>query len=198
MKASTTYRNFIIMVILLTIQSCQQENNAETKDNTVTVTTANPIRNKKVADSASLENSIQVDMFIQQIALGGMFEIAIGKLAIDKAQDSDIKSFAEQMIQEYSRINLEISALSATKGLRLPGVLQQKQQRQVQEMNTMKNEYFEKLYLKIVIHELDKYIELFKSALNSPDGEVSHFAQKFLPVLQMQRQGAYELPGSIR
>src|SRR5690349_20112039 len=171
MKASTTSLNLlktdciivkinqfilISILVMLMIQSCQPTNKTETKDNMATP--PNLIKDKKVPDSASLENGIQVAMFIEQTALGGMLEIAMGELAIDKAQDSDIKSFGKLMMQEYNRINLELNALASAKGLRLPSVLQQKQQRQVREMNAMKSDYIEKLYLKIVIDEHDKYI----------------------------------------
>jgi putative membrane protein len=78
--------------------------------------------------------------------------------------------------------------------MRLPVALRQKQQRQIREMSAMKNDYFEKLYLKILIEEHDKCIELFSGA----DGEVSNFAKKSLPVSERHRQKAYELISAIR
>jgi len=199
MKVQGKYQRtiMIILMTLFSVYSCQRGNKEKAAADKTNLSRDSLSQKSKMPDSANLENGIQVAMFIEQTGLGAMLEMAMAKLAADKAQDSPIKDFANRMTQQYTKLNLELSALAAVKGLRLPGSLQQKQQRQIREMSAMKNEYFEKLYLKIVIEEQNKYIELFKGALSGPDGQVGDFSRKFLPVLESQRQKAYELLSTL-
>jgi predicted outer membrane protein len=67
--------------------------------------------NKEVADSATLENSIQVAMFLEQATLGGMLEIEMAKLVLDKAQDSGTRDFARIILLNYSQFAWNLAPL---------------------------------------------------------------------------------------
>ena len=46
--------------------------------------------------------------FVQEAAVGGMAEVALGKLAATKATNPDVKQFAQRMIDDHSKANAEL------------------------------------------------------------------------------------------
>lgn len=45
--------------------------------------------------SQKMEDGIQTAMFIETVALGNMMEVALGKLAVEKAKGSEVKNFGK-------------------------------------------------------------------------------------------------------
>jgi putative membrane protein len=59
-------------------------------------------------------------MFIKKAAKGGMMEVAMGKLAEEKGQSEDVKSFGKRMVADHSKANDELKKIAAQKNAKLP------------------------------------------------------------------------------
>ena len=70
------------------------------------------------AGSSSL--SAKDKMFIKKAAKGGMMEVAMGKLADEKGQSDDVKSFGKRMVADHSKANDELKKIAAQKNTKLP------------------------------------------------------------------------------
>ena len=190
MKSSS----LLLMVTIAGIifQSCQStDKGSEAGDTTVIDHTI--VDTVKPGTRAKLEDEIQTAMFIEKAALGGMLEVTLGKLAFQKAANQGVRAFGKLMEQDHKRIDNALKVLSSAKGLKLPMALPAKELEQVRQMRKMETPYFEKLYMKMMIEDHNKDIELFKGAGNSPDTAVSNFALKFLPVLETHREKALKV-----
>lgn len=175
----------------LVFQCCQySDQNSKTRDTLKVDKAEIPVR-------AKLENEIQTSMFIEKVSLGNMLEAALGKLAFKKAKRSDIKNYGKIIQRDHQVMNDALRVLASAKGLKLPVYLPENDLKQLQQMSEMETAYFEKLYVKMMIEEHNKYIELFKGAWNSPDTLVSNFANKFLPILEIHRDNALRINGRM-
>jgi putative membrane protein len=58
--------------------------------------------------------------FVMEAAQGGMEEVSLGHMAVDKATNPDVKQFAQRMIDDHSKANSELMALASQKGVNLP------------------------------------------------------------------------------
>src|ERR1700704_5139203 len=58
--------------------------------------------------------------FMKKAAKGGMMEVAMGKLAEQKAQSDDVKSFGKRMVADHSKANDELKKIAAEKNVKLP------------------------------------------------------------------------------
>ncbi len=59
-------------------------------------------------------------MFMKKAAKGGMMEVAMGKLADEKGQSDDVKSFGKRMVADHSKANDELKKIAAQKSAKLP------------------------------------------------------------------------------
>jgi putative membrane protein len=58
--------------------------------------------------------------FVMEAAHGGMMEVHLGHMAVDKATNADVKQFGQRMIDDHSRANSQLMALASQKGITLP------------------------------------------------------------------------------
>ena len=64
--------------------------------------------------------SVKDKMFMKKAAKGGMMEVAMGKLADEKGQSEDVKSFGKRMVADHSKANDELKKIAAQKNAKLP------------------------------------------------------------------------------
>src|SRR5690242_2717500 len=63
--------------------------------------------------------SSQDRTFLQKVAIGGHKEVAIAKMAVERASSSEVKSFAQRLVDDHSKANEEVQALASQKGVTL-------------------------------------------------------------------------------
>jgi putative membrane protein len=64
--------------------------------------------------------SVKDKIFMKKAAKGGMMEVAMGKLAEEKGQSEDVKSFGKRMVADHSKANDELKKIAAQKNVKLP------------------------------------------------------------------------------
>jgi putative membrane protein len=58
--------------------------------------------------------------FLKDAAHDGAMEVQVGRLAVDKTTNPDVKQFAQRLIDDHSKANSELMALASQKGVVLP------------------------------------------------------------------------------
>lgn len=58
--------------------------------------------------------------FVTHAGQDGMAEVALGKIAVERAQDADVKQFAQKMVDDHSKANQELTSLARSKGIAAP------------------------------------------------------------------------------
>jgi putative membrane protein len=175
-----------MLIIAVSFQYCRSNHKAESGTDT------------KIPDSATIGNKVQGTMFIKRAASGCMLGIELGKLANEKANNPKVKDFGKLMEEEQGQILTALKELSMIKGLQLPMSLSRHDKAQIEGMRKMETKYFEKLYMKMMLENSRKYIELYQGTSRSPDLQISNFGKKYLPILERQLQKAFEAQETIK
>src|SRR5690348_15753921 len=69
--------------------------------------------------------------FARKAAQGGMAEVAMGQLAESHAQNADVKSFGQRMVQDHGAANDKLKAAAAQENIQLPAQPSPKDQRTI-------------------------------------------------------------------
>jgi putative membrane protein len=85
---------------------------------------------------------------MRDIAYSNISEIAAGKLALEKSQSDDVKSYAQKMIDDHTKAQQELQTLADSKGVKLPTEPDAKHKAMAKMLSGLKGDAFDKRYLK--------------------------------------------------
>ena len=132
--------------------------------------------------------------FMVKAASGGMMEVELGRMALQKATNPKVKKFAQQMVDDHTKANEELKALAAKKNITLPTTPGDEAQEHINELAKHTGAEFDKEYLELMHKDHQEDLDLFKEAAkDAEDAEVKAFAAKTLPVLQTHHQMAEQM-----
>ena len=125
------------------------------------------------------------------VASGGMMEVALGKIAMDKAVSPQVKEFAKMMVTDHTKANDELKAIATRKNITLPPTLIDKHQKIVNDVAEKSGKDFDKKYMDVMLDDHKEDIEKFqKIADKGNDEDLKAFAAKTLPTLIHHREMA--------
>jgi putative membrane protein len=135
--------------------------------------------------------------FVKTAAQDGMTEVALGKLALSKSSNNDVKQFAQKMVQDHGQADQQLASLAQSKGLTVPTTLDAKHAAMVKALGAKSGAAFDSSYAAHMAKGHTKAVALFQAASKSSDPDVAAFAQKTLPTLQEHKQLADNLRASV-
>ena len=83
----------------------------------ITATLAAPAAH---AQATAGKAAVNDTLFATAAALGGLAEVSLSELGVQKATDPELKRFSQQMIDEHTRMNNELWTLASQKRISLP------------------------------------------------------------------------------
>lgn len=123
--------------------------------------------------------------FAVDVADGSMAEIELGKLAQQKATNPQIKEFGAMMVSDHSIANDKMKYIAKSKGITLPKVMGNYQQKLTREISDKSGKDFDKAYVTAMIKDHKEDIKTFEVALKElRDTTLRTFAANTLPVLK--------------
>jgi putative membrane protein len=140
--------------------------------------------------------------FVRDAAGGNQFEISSSLLALQKAQNSDVKKFAQHMIDDHSKAGDDLKAaisISPSADVEMPsGQLDSKHEKLLQNLQDESSNNFDKLYVSDQIDAHDDAVKLFKSYAKSGDTPaLKQFAAQTLPTLKSHQQLIHKIKSSM-
>lgn len=133
-------------------------------------------------------------VFVQKAAQDGMTEVELGKIALDKSQNAEIRSFAQRMVADHGKANDELKSLAGSNGLDVPKKLDAEHQAIVNDMKSMEGAKFDSTYARHMNMDHTKAIALFEAESKADNKDLAGFADKTLPTLKEHKALAKKLP----
>jgi putative membrane protein len=122
--------------------------------------------------------------FVKTVATGGSKEVAVGKLAAEKATNPDAKAFASRMVTDHSKANESLVALAAKKSWSAtPDTASYKPE--FDKLAALSGAAFDRAYMDVMVAAHEKTIALMEQqAKNGTDPDLKAWAAKTLPTVQ--------------
>lgn len=154
-------------------------------------------------DSTAVKPGITVDStdakFAVEAANGGMAEVAVAKLAQQKATNAKVKDFANMMVTDHSKANEELMALAKSKNITLPATVTPDKQKEMDDLNKKTGADFDKAYVDAMVDGHKKTVDLFEDgAKNVKDPDLQAFINKTLPTIKMHLQHVQEIQKGMK
>jgi len=129
--------------------------------------------------------------------MGGLHEVALGKLAVEKGSSDAVKQFGQKMIDDHVKANDELKQIAAAGGVNLPDALDSKHQSRVDKVAKLSGPEFDKAYIKDQLKYHQQNVKEFQQeAQYGSVAEVKNLASKALPTLQQHLELAKDLDKS--
>jgi len=132
--------------------------------------------------------------FVKKAALDGMTEVELGKVALSKSQDPQVRQFAQRMITDHGKANTELASVAQGKKLEVPKSLDSEHQSMVKSIGDKSGAAFDAAYGEHMKADHSKAIALFEGASSGSDTELAALASKTLPTLKEHKKLAEALP----
>lgn len=144
--------------------------------------------------AASTETKVDTATFVKTVLGANMFEIESSKLALDKASADDVKTFAQQMIDDHTKAGEAFKAalekVQTTSAIQAAGSpMDAKAQGMLDELKAASGDDFQARYIMMQADAHKETVALFTAYANSGDDPaLKEFAKATLPVLQMHEK----------
>jgi putative membrane protein len=150
------------------------------------------------AFAQSLEKSDQ--KLLTEMAMANMAEVETGKLALQKSHSDQVKSFAQQMVDDHSKGLEEVKKVAAAKNVTLPTELDSKHKAMARKLQGLSGDKFDRAYMDqagVKAHH-DATRLVAKAESSAKDSEVKALAAKLQPTIQQHTGNAEQLNASIK
>jgi putative membrane protein len=129
--------------------------------------------------------------FATEAAHGGLAEVQMGQLALQKASSPQVKEFAQRMVTDHTQANQDLMQLGKSENLTLPTQLDAKHKSEMDRLSAMSGNAFDAAYMQHMVQDHKKTVADFqKQAQSGSDPALKSFAQKYLPIIQQHLQMA--------
>jgi len=123
--------------------------------------------------------------FVTKAFHGGLAEVKLGQLAVEKAQTPEVKQFGQRMIDDHRAANEKLTKLASDKGIPATRELETAVQHEYNKLDKLSGAQFDREYMNYMVSDHQKDIKEFqKAAKAAKDPDVKSFAESTLPTLQ--------------
>lgn len=137
--------------------------------------------------------------FVEKVSEGNAAELALGKLALEKANNPEVKSFAQHIVDDHQKSQDELKQVAQNKGLETPDKIGIKQKATQERLQRMSGASFDKAYIDAMVKEHQNKVKEFeRQAQSSDDPEIKNWAAQTVPKLQQHLQTAKALQNQLQ
>jgi len=137
--------------------------------------------------------------FVHKVAMDGMAEVELARLASQKAKDPEVKKFAQRMLADHTKANQELKQLASNKNMALPAALGPEQNADKDKLSKLTGAEFDREYMSMMSAAHDRAVAAFED--ESQDGgeaDIKAWATKILPTLKEHQSMAKDIASKIR
>jgi putative membrane protein len=149
------------------------------------------------AAAAAVKLSPADQQFVQDASQADATEIAASKIALRNSSDPHVKTFAQQMITDHTRLSHRMGALAARKGV---GAAPAADSALVGKLQTLKGKEFDQAYVEqVALEGHQKAVDLFqKESESGTDAQLKAAATHALPTIKHHLAMAQQLAGAMK
>jgi putative membrane protein len=152
-------------------------------------------------ESANRETDVNMSEknFAEDVMMSGMAEIELGQLAAQKAQNADVKKFAQTMVDDHTTAGNDFKALAAQHQLQPPAQLDETHRDLRDRLSKLSGAEFDREYIEAMVDGHENMVDKLEPRIDERKGEnmfenkVNDWAAKTLPTVRQHLDRAKQL-----
>jgi len=155
-------------------------------------------------------------MFINEMAIAGLAEVQLGKLATARAQSAGVKEFGQMMVKDHTQANAELARVAKQLNIPVPTQLDQKHRDLVDRLSKLNGAAFDREYMSAMVPGHEEVAAKLRikagnqvaadahgsqsvgtSGPQSPE-QLTQWAAKALPTVQLHLQRAKDIQQQVK
>jgi putative membrane protein len=132
--------------------------------------------------------------FFKKASHLGEKEVALSRIAADRATNPQVRAFASEMVSAHTTANTELSGLMKHRGVVLDDRDQDIEHRELaKKWNEKKADDFDEDYLEAMIDAHQDTIDVLENGIESKDTDIAAYAAQLLPAVKAHLAKAEKL-----
>ena len=147
--------------------------------------------------------------FVNRMALAGMAEVELGKLASERAMDADVKAFAQTMVRDHSRADDELARIAKQLDIPVPTQLDPIHRELADRLSKLKGAEFDREYMSAMVKGHEDVAGLLRSytSASRPIGTsgrargeqaLMEWAMKTMPIVERHLERARQIQQKLK
>ncbi|MBE5319461.1 DUF4142 domain-containing protein [Pedobacter sp. MR2016-19] len=174
---------YVMAISALAFQACNG-GNKDAKENADSLN-----RTKDTTSNVAATGGIAVEeadaKFTTQAAVGGMAEVELGKMALEKSSNPQVKEFATMMVKDHGMANTELMAIAKQKNITLPSTVDDEHKKKMEDLSKKTGADFDKAYVSAMVDGHKSTLKLMEDeSRDGKDADLKSFATKTAPIVQ--------------
>ena len=156
-----------------------------------------PVKQDSMKKDSSSTIGSSDKKFIMETAQGGMMEVELAKLAVEKASNDEVKQYAQRLVDDHTKANDELTQLASQKGVVIPHD-EKAMMKGKDKLSKLSGADFDREFMSMMIKDHTKEVKEFEDvSAKAKDTDVKDWAAKTLPTLREHLQMARDINGKV-
>ena len=135
----------------------------------------------------------------KEAARGGMLQVELAQLAEQKANNPDVKKFAERMVTDHKKANEGLKQVAGNKRINLPQSLSKKEEATKEKLASLSGAQFDKAYMRDMVRDQSNVVSEFqRESQSAQDPAVKTLAAQTLPRLEAHLREAKKIEPQVK
>ena len=129
--------------------------------------------------SASGQASPTDRMFVGKALQGGMAEVQLGQLTLQKSNNDQVKQFAQKMIDDHTKLGAQMKPVAQQIGVPAPNKISKKDAKEIAKLQTLSGSAYDQAYIQAMVKDHKQDLSDFQmEASNGQDQTVKDAASQ--------------------
>jgi putative membrane protein len=132
--------------------------------------------------------------FVKKALEGNMAEIEMGKLALQKSNDDQVKQFAQRMVDDHGKMQDQLKPAAQQMGVKVPDGPSKSQVKSMDKMKALSGDAFDQAYIKDMVKDHKKDDSDFKlEAQSTQNPQLKHLVMQSDQIIESHLQQAQQI-----
>ncbi len=117
--------------------------------------------------NGAAQNTAMDKMFVKKALQGGMAEVQLGQLTLQKSNNDQVKQFAQRMIDDHTKLGEQMKPVAQQLGVSAPNDISKKDKSTIAKLQALSGPAYDEAYIRDMVKDHKKDLSEFQTEASS-------------------------------